>query len=340
MSEMKLIMESWRYHQNEVEVEDLIIEINQLSKEIIDYTSLLTEQQLLSEEFLRKAAAWLGKKWKQMSGLFDQLYQKSKTLFDKMGSIRKKTGDAYIGSMATIYLALQKLLPKAPRSRFQQVLSAYSETIYKLCEVELGEAWQDRIKKAVEEALHEKLPDLKAQVPQDKEEQKAFLKQNAGSFAQIIREAVLNHPELKDAKSMIEKAASPEELEKAFADRLNRDGLNLEMVKGFAIGSSFMFTFGVIDNVGLFVGMAAVEDFLLEAGFDSMIAAGFGNTLSDALGVVLGGAVYLLLKKILDVKGEGTISQQFVGVVAGCLVPVAVKMTWMWLVANGYLPAD
>jgi len=242
--------------------------------------------------------------------------------------------------MATIYLALQKLLPKAPRSRFQQVLSAYSETMYILCEKELGEDWQDRIKKAVEEVLHEKLPDLKAQVPQDKEEQKAFLKQNAGSFAQIIREAVLNHPELKDAKSMIEKAASPEELEKAFADRLNRHGLNLEMVKGFAIGSSFMFTFGVIDNVGLFVGMAAVEDFLLEAGFDSMIAAGFGNTLSDALGVVLGGAVYLLLKKILDVKGEGTISQQFVGVVAGCLVPVAVKMTWMWLVANGYLPAD
>jgi len=90
MSEMQLIMENWRQLQNEVEVEDLIIEINQLSKEIIDYTSLLTEQQLLSEEFLRKAAAWLGKKWKQMSGLFDQLYQKSKTLFDKMGSIRKK----------------------------------------------------------------------------------------------------------------------------------------------------------------------------------------------------------------------------------------------------------
>ena len=65
---MKLIMESWRGYQNEAEIKNLIVEINQLSKEIIDYTSLLTEQQLLSEEFLRKAAAWFGKKWKQLSG--------------------------------------------------------------------------------------------------------------------------------------------------------------------------------------------------------------------------------------------------------------------------------
>tara|TARA_R110000824_G_scaffold245596_1_gene434641 strand:+ start:1813 stop:2835 length:1023 start_codon:yes stop_codon:yes gene_type:complete len=340
MSEMKLIMESWRGYQNEAEIKNLIVEINQLSKEIIDYTSLLTEQQLLSEEFLRKAAAWFGKKWKQLSGLFDQLYEKSKTLFAKMGSIRKKTGDAYIGSMAKIYLALQKLLPKKSRNAFQEVLSAYSEAIYDLCEEELGEAWQGRIKKAVEEALNESLSGLKTQVPQDKGEQKEYLEQNAEQIAQTIRETVLGHPALKNAKSIIQEKASPEELEKAFAARLKSRGLNLEMVKGFAIGSSFMFTFGVIDNVGLFVGMAAVEDTLVQMGFDSMIAAGFGNTLSDALGVVLGGLVMLSLKKILDVKGEGTIAQQFVGVVAGCLVPVAIKMTWMWLVTKGYLPPD
>ena len=101
-----------------------------------------------------------------------------------------------------------------------------------------------------------------------------------------------------------------------------------------------MFTFGIIDNVGLFVGMAAVEDYLMNAGYDQMTAAGFGNTLSDALGVILGSAVAAVLYKTLKVKGEGTFAQQLVGVVAGCLVPVAIKMAGMNLVARGYLPPD
>jgi len=101
---------------------------------------------------------------------------------------------------------------------------------------------------------------------------------------------------------------------------------SLTNIKTFAIGSTFMMTFGLIDNLGMFVGMDAVESWILGLGFDSQVAAGIGNTFSDALGVVLGGAVATGLYKLLKVRSEGKVSQQFFGVIVGCMIPVVVKM--------------
>ena len=337
---MKLIMENWNRYQDEAAANDLILEIVQISNEIIEYTSFLSERQQLDEAFLKKAAAWLGEKWKQLSSKADQLYQYSVEVFQKMGQIPAMAREAYLSAMIKIYLSLSNLMPDDPRRKFDKVLKAYSAALYNLCEEELGEAWQERIQDAVKEALEELMPNLAAEMPQDKAEQQAFLQQNGARIAEVIREAVLNSPDLKRVKEIIEAEASPEKLEKEFAAQLEASGLSLEAVKGFVVGGSFMFTFGIIDNLGLFIGMAAVEDYLQALGYPSDIAAGFGNTLSDALGVVLGGAVAAVLYKTLGVKGEGTYMQQLVMVIAGCLVPVLIKMLWYWLVANGFIPPD
>ena len=87
-----------------------------------------------------------------------------------------------------------------------------------------------------------------------------------------------------------------------------------------------MLVFGIIDNLGLFIGMDAIETSIIEMGFDSQVAAGFGNTFSDALGALLGGAVSWTLYKTLGLKGEGNTTQQFVGVIVGCLIPVSIKI--------------
>ena len=100
----------------------------------------------------------------------------------------------------------------------------------------------------------------------------------------------------------------------------------LEKIKRFSVGASFSLVFGLIDNLGLFIGMGALEDTLMKMGYDSIVAAGLGNTFSDALGALAGGWVSAMLYKILKVKGEGTISQQIIGVTVGCLIPVFIKM--------------
>lgn len=88
-----------------------------------------------------------------------------------------------------------------------------------------------------------------------------------------------------------------------------------------------MMVFGIIDNLGLFMGMSAVEEWIMKKGFDSQVAAGIGNTFSDALGVMLGGVVSAALYKLLKVKKEETTFwQKLVGVVIGCMLPVLVKI--------------
>jgi len=88
-----------------------------------------------------------------------------------------------------------------------------------------------------------------------------------------------------------------------------------------------MMVFGIIDNLGLFIGMSVVEKWIMNMGFDSQVAAGIGNTFSDTIGVMLGGAVSVALYKILKVKKEGTtFLQKLVGVFIGCMIPVIIKI--------------
>lgn len=101
--------------------------------------------------------------------------------------------------------------------------------------------------------------------------------------------------------------------------------------KNFAAGMSFMTAFGFIDNLGLFVGMSAVEDWIISLGFDSIVAAGIGNTFSDVVGIFAGGFVTAFMIKVLKIKSEGTFIQQLLGVIAGCMIPVIARIIWMSL---------
>lgn len=112
------------------------------------------------------------------------------------------------------------------------------------------------------------------------------------------------------------------------ADRKATKGAaaGLHALKAYGVGMSASVVFGVIDNAGMLIGMNGVDDAVTALGYSPQISAALGNTFSDAAGALLGGAVAFALWKILGVKGEGTTSQATIGVVVGCLLPIAVKM--------------
>lgn len=83
-----------------------------------------------------------------------------------------------------------------------------------------------------------------------------------------------------------------------------------------------MTVFGIIDNLGLLVGMNAIENFIKSIGYSSLVAAGIGNMFSDVIGAICGGIISSILYKILKIEGSGTILQQTVGVCVGCMIPV------------------
>ena len=338
---MHTTMDNWRTYQKEVEIENLIFEINQLANEIVAFADSLTEQKLLNEGFARKAKEWLGEKWAQLSGLADKLYSKTAELYQKsVGKLVGKANDAYLMSMVKIYTTLQNIFPSKEEVAHKRILESVAGSLWELLGEELGENFQERIQEAVSEALDTQLPSLKRDLPTGRKEQREFLKQNSEKIAKVVQAAIIEHPAIQNVKNVIKTQASPEQLEKQFIEDFTPKGINVKSIKAFGAGSSFMITFGIIDNLGLFVGMAAVEEKLISMGYDSMVAAGLGNTLSDALGVALGSVVAAALLKVLNVKGEGTFAQQFIGVIAGCLLPVGIKMLWMHLVAIGYIPPD
>lgn len=102
----------------------------------------------------------------------------------------------------------------------------------------------------------------------------------------------------------------------------------LTKLKIFSVGCSFMLVFGIIDNLGLFIGMDAIEEYIQSLGYNSLIAAGIGNAFSDAIGAIFGGIIASYLYKTLKLKGMGTTMQQLVGVVIGCMIPVFIAMLY------------
>ena len=336
---MKLILENWRGYKETTEVEALMLEVCSLSEEIINYCYLIKEGTLLDEGFVKDAAKWLGDKWKQLSTKADQLFQKSKQAVAALGRLPSKAKEAYLGAMTKLQVSLMQFLPTKEKAAFEDVIKSYSEALWYEAQDHLGEkAWQDKIEDAVREGLEEVMRGI--QVPSNRAEQKKVLEQQSKEITRMVQEKVLNHPELKKVKEILKDDIDPEVVEQKFIEELGKRGLSLRAISGFAVGGSFMFTFGVIDNLGLLVGMAAVEDSLIQMGYDSQMAGMLGNTLSDALGVMLGAAVAGFLLKRFGVKGEGIFSQQLIMVVAGCLLPVAVKALWMWFAAHGFLPPE
>lgn len=97
-------------------------------------------------------------------------------------------------------------------------------------------------------------------------------------------------------------------------------------LKRFLVAMVGPIIFGLIDNGGLFLGMAAIEDYLLTLGYSAKIAAGFGNTFSDSLGAAFGGTISMILYKKLGLEHVHNYSAELLGIIVGCLIPVIIAM--------------
>ena len=230
---------------------------------------------------------------------------------------------------------LGKLLPPNRQAQIDLLLKEYSAAIYNLCEEKLGEYWQEKIKEASTEAFHEFAREKR--MPEGKEEKIEWFKIHQKELSKVLKEKILTHPELEDVKGVFEKELKEGAIYNEIRDRLDVK-LSWAEAKKFMIGGSFMFVFGMVDNLGIFVGMAAVEDAIVGVGLSASIASGISNTFSDEVGVVLAWPVALLLSKFFQVKGEGTFGQQFVMITAGCMLPVILLGMWEWYQMHGFTP--
>jgi hypothetical protein len=93
-----------------------------------------------------------------------------------------------------------------------------------------------------------------------------------------------------------------------------------------------MFFFGFIDNFILVIAGAYIDSIISTFGFSTMFSAGLGNTISDAVGVLGGSLMALIVVKMFGEVDETKYSQtilitsQTIGIILGCfagLIPLA-----------------
>jgi len=213
-----------------------------------------------------------------------------------------------ITSLLNVLVKIFNRLPSEKKEQFRdkakEKVNSFSKIIKNISSSNVAPAIQEALKEA---------------------EEKNYLtkeKQDFPKIAALIRDKV--HDILKSQKSKVKSELL--KLDKQVTAGNTVTGSLLEKFKKFLVGASFTFVFGLIDNLGLFVGMEVMEDALMKMGYGAQVAAGLGNTFSDALGALAGGWISAMLYKFLKVKGEGTSTEQVTGVVIGCLIPVFIKM--------------
>lgn len=91
-------------------------------------------------------------------------------------------------------------------------------------------------------------------------------------------------------------------------------------VISFFAGMLFMIVFGIIDNLGLILGMD-INPFI-SATDDPLLSAMWGNTFSDFLGAVVGMIISYSFLKVFKVKPSENIFVEIVGVTIGCIIPI------------------
>ena len=97
----------------------------------------------------------------------------------------------------------------------------------------------------------------------------------------------------------------------------------INKLKPAVAGATFMVVFGIIDNLFLIIGMDSLSAIL--PNIDATINGGIGNTISDAVGVILGASISRVVSKLLKInEDETTFMQQLVGITIGCLIPIVI----------------
>jgi len=120
---------------------------------------------------------------------------------------------------------------------------------------------------------------------------------------------------------------SDEEIEENTQDKkANMGGIILSALIGPLI-------FGFLDNFGMMLGVDAIEDKLPDRfKCDPHISAMLGNTFSDGLGALMGNSIASMILsttayKDSDVPHAWRPILELVGIVIGCLIPVAFKFS-------------
>jgi hypothetical protein len=104
----------------------------------------------------------------------------------------------------------------------------------------------------------------------------------------------------------------------------------MKHIKPFVAGATFMLMFGIIDNLFLILGMAWLEKLLPT--IDPIVNGGIGNTISDAVGVIAGASISSLIARWLQIKEDDTtFTQQLIGIIIGCLLPIVGYLIYMYL---------
>ena len=236
---------------------------------------------------------------------------------DKVKSILSKASGASEKVLIPFFKLYQVIMKKIPSTKANIIntqLNSYAETINSVLENAMGE---ESIEKVIKKSMGEaKKLGLIPEPAESKEAIKNKFKQNMTSINAIIKKNI--RQETRVAKQKIQNVLTSVDT--------TTPKPSTSKLKSFTVGAAGPMVFGFIDNAGMFVGMGAVEESLMEMGFDSMIAAGVGNTFSDALGAASGGAVAIALWKYFKIKGKSSITQQFLGVMVGCLIPIAIKL--------------
>jgi hypothetical protein len=276
-----------------------------------EYNILLEEQrilvnidnyfELLNEGFVRKVINEAKKVLIDVINYFTKAKELTKEFLNKVTKF-----------MLSIYEKMKPEKKDKATKTFNMLTNHIGKTISNNVDEETS-------KEAVEEALSAALE----MGMLDKDDLINSFKENKDDVIKLIKETVSN--KLEKAKQEI--LSDLEDVD----EKISKDSNILKKISLFAAGSTTMLVFGLIDNLGLFMGMEGVEKWVIEQGFDSQVAAGLGNTFSDALGAILGGAVMALVFKLTGVKGEGTTAEQIVGVTVGCLLPVFGKILFMVL---------
>jgi hypothetical protein len=281
--------ESWKDQRREEN--DMIIEMNAL-------------YLILCEE--TKNEGWL--KEKAVS-----LKEKTASVLGRALEIMKKAGDLTKVPFVRLCQIIEESFGKLPRDKqdsIRHIVNKHAEEMSKRIETKLN---SDVVLDAVKKVLHESINDKTL----DEQDMTGSLARNKEEITRRVRAAL--SATIESIKSDIASGISDmhNEAERSLLQRI-KDGS-----RDFAIGSSFMIGFGFIDNFALFVGMGMIDEELNKMGFDSITSAGIGNAFSDVVGVLFGGAILFITKKIIGSnKRESTRLEQIFGLVVGCMIPV------------------
>ena len=276
-----------------------------------NFTLLKQEQIIINEiDFYNKV---------MNEGLIDNVKDKIKKLivrilnyFTKVKKISKKMLDKVADFLSNI---LKKLSP----DKKEQADKELNMIIDHISRVISGNVDKETSEKAVKSALEQS---IKEGLIDNNDIKKSFEK-NKDEIIKLIYSNI--SAELDNAKKEI--LQSLDDVDK----QVSKNSNILKRFSLFATGTITMLIFGIIDNLGLFVGMNGVESWVVQHGGDAITAAGIGNAFSDAVGALLGGAVMALVVLITKRKGEGTTAQQVIGVTVGCLIPVFAKVLFSML---------